>query len=327
MRDLNLRFATPEGEVHALRGVDLDVAVGETLGIVGESGSGKSQLLISIISLLAKNSSASGSIRFHDQELLHAPERSLRPLRGRRIAMVFQDPMTSLNPHLTVARQLTEGLRLHLKLSRRAALDRARELLQAVHLADAPRRLHQYPHELSGGMRQRVAIAMALACEPDLLLADEPTTALDVTVQAQILALLRELHDRFNTTVILVTHDLGVVAQIADRIAVMYAGRIVEHGPLAAVFKQPHHPYTEALRHASPRLDADAQAGLAAIPGQPPDLATRITGCAFAPRCAYRMARCTQEAPPTREVSAGHSVACFYEQPLSGRTPADTADH
>lgn len=317
IRSLDLRFATPEGEIHALRGVDLDIAAGECLGIVGESGSGKSQLLTSIIGLLANNGTARGSIQFDNTELCTAPEARLRRFRGHRIAMVFQDPMTSLNPHLSIGRQLSEGLRLHLGLSRGAAHARALELLKAVHLAEPAHRLRQYPHELSGGMRQRVAIAMALACEPDLLLADEPTTALDVTVQAQILALLRELRQRFNTTVILVTHDLGVVSQIADRVAVMYAGRIVEHGPLTAVFQRPGHPYTEALRRASPRLQGDTNTPLPAIPGYPPDLARPINGCAFAPRCRYRMTQCTRDAPPMRALDEAHAAACFFTDPLA----------
>lgn len=316
VRGLDLRFSTPEGAVHALRGVDLDVVQGECLGIVGESGSGKSQLLASIIGLLANNATASGSIRFHDTEIRNARESRLRKLRGRRIAMVFQDPMTSLNPHLNIGRQLTEGLRLHLGLSRKAARGRALELLKAVHLAEAERRLHQYPHELSGGMRQRVAIAMALACEPDLLLADEPTTALDVTVQAQILALLRELRQRFNTTVILVTHDLGVIAQIADRVAVMYAGRIVEHGPLDTLFQHPRHPYTAALRRASPTLEGNTTTQLSAIPGYPPDLARPIPGCAFAPRCDYASDTCTRHDPQLETVGARHQTACFHHDEL-----------
>lgn len=318
VRDLEVTFATPDGAVQALRGVNLDVLPGECVGVVGESGSGKSQLLISIIALLARNATASGSIRFDGEELLRVPEAKLRGLRGRRIGIVFQDPMTSLNPHLTIGLQLTEGLRLHLHMSRRAAHERARALLESVHLSDAGRRLRQYPHELSGGMRQRVAIAMALACEPDLLLADEPTTALDVTVQAEILALLRELRARIHTAVIFVTHDLGVVAQIADRVAVMYAGQIVEHGPTAALFEHPRHPYTAALRRASPSLEGDRQMRLPAIPGRPPDLARPIVGCAFAARCPHRMPVCTEAQPPMRHVGDRHAAACFYEGALDG---------
>ncbi|TAM12745.1 MAG: ABC transporter ATP-binding protein [Nevskiaceae bacterium] len=316
VRDLHLHFTTPEGDVHALRGVDLDVMPGECLGIVGESGCGKSQLLASLMGLWARSAAPSGVIHFAGQDVTQASPRALQALRGRRIAMVFQDPMTALNPHLTIGRQLTEGVRHHLHQTAAEARARALELLHAVHLSDAERRLRQYPHELSGGMRQRVVIAMALACRPELLLADEPTTALDVTVQAQILALLRELRARFGLTILLVTHDLGVIAQVADRVAVMYAGRIVEHGTLADVFTAPAHPYAQALRLASPTLDTARGAHLAAIPGQPPDLAQPIRGCAFAPRCTLRTARCEQESPALAEVSLGHSAACFHSDQL-----------
>jgi len=320
VRDLNVRFTTHDGTVQAVTAVDLDVAPGEFTGIVGESGSGKSQFLLSLLGLLANNGSTTGSVRYRHQELLNAKESVLQQIRGRRIGMVFQDPMTALNPHLSIGRQLTEGLRHHLKLNRRDATRRAIDMLKAVQLTDAERRLSQYPHELSGGMRQRVTIAMALICEPDLILADEPTTALDVTVQAQILGLLRELRSRFGTAVILVTHDLGVLAQVADRVAVMYAGRIVEAGTLDDVFYRPRHPYTEGLQHAIPRLDRDRTQRLPTIPGAPPDLSRLPPGCAFAPRCAYRMSRCETEIPPLDlvdpGVESGHRKACFHQGAL-----------
>jgi len=316
VRDLSVRFATPDGDVQAVSDIGFDVRDGEFLGIVGESGSGKSQCLLSLTGLLAKNGRASGSVRYRGQELLNAPTATLQAVRGRRIGMVFQDPMTALNPHLTIGHQLTEGLRHHLQLGRAAAVRRAVEILKAVQLTDAQRRLSQYPHELSGGMRQRVMIAMALVCEPDLILADEPTTALDVTVQAQILMLLRDLRSRFGTAVILVTHDLGVLAQVADRVAVMYAGRMVETGTLDDVFHHPRHPYTEGLQRAIPRLQEARSARLPTIPGAPPNLSRLPPGCAFAPRCRYHMRRCDTAIPPLESVGETHRKACYHDGPL-----------
>ena len=322
VRDLSVEFATPDGIVHAVSGVDLAVAPGEFVGIVGESGSGKSQLLLSLLGLNAGNGRVLGSIRYRGRELVGVPARQLNQIRGDRISMVFQDPMTSLNPHLTIGRQLTEGLRYHRRSSAADARRRATEMLKAVHLTEPERRLDQYPHELSGGMRQRVMIAMALICEPELILADEPTTALDVTVQAQILALLRELRERFGTAVVLVTHDLGVVAEVADRVAVMYGGRIVETGSTEDLFYRGRHPYTEGLQRSIPRLDESRSERLATIPGSPPNLLHPPPGCAFAPRCVYRQARCEQTLPRLQSVADGHRRACFHEGAL-GRLTAE----
>lgn len=316
VRNLTVRFQTPDGVVQAATDINFDLEAGELLGIVGESGCGKSQLLNAILGLLAANGTAAGSIRYHGMELIGAPENAWRRIRGCNIGMVFQDPMTALNPYLTVGQQLTEGLRHHLGMGRRSAKNRAIDMLSAVHLAEPERRLAQYPHELSGGMRQRVTIAMALICEPDLLLADEPTTALDVTIQAQVLSLLRELRERFNTAMILVTHDLGVISEVADRVAVMYAGRIVETGTLDEIYYQAAHPYARALQNATLRLDRTRSGRLATIPGSPPNLSQVTKGCAFAPRCSYRMDQCDREQPVLMPVSSGHLKACFYSGPI-----------
>jgi oligopeptide transport system ATP-binding protein len=299
--------------VRAVRGVDLDIRPREFIGIVGESGSGKSQLLLALLGLSAPGAIVSGSIRHGGAELVGASTAALNRVRGNRVSMVFQDPMTALNPYLTIGTQIAEVLQLHRGLRRRAALTRAAELLDAVHMAEARRRLRQYPHELSGGMRQRVMIAMALACEPEILLADEPTTALDVTVQAQILALLRELRMRLGTAVVLVTHDLGVVAELADRVAVMYAGRFVEEGPVDTLFHASRHPYTQALQRSIPRVDVALPARMASIAGNPPDPARLPAGCAFAPRCEFRLERCDVELPPLADLGGGHRKACLRD--------------
>ncbi len=317
-RALGVAYRTPSGPLNVVRAVDLALRRGEFLGVVGESGSGKSQLLLALLGLSAPGAIVSGSIRYRGTELVGAGPAALNRIRGDRIAMVFQDPMTALNPYLRVGTQIGEVLEQHRGLERAAALRRAAELLDAAQIAEARRRLAQYPHELSGGMRQRVMIAMALACEPEILLADEPTTALDVTVQAQILALLRELRARTGTAVVLVTHDLGVVAELADRIAVMYAGRFVEEAPSEALFAASRHPYTAALRGSIPRIDAPLPERLASIPGQPPDPARLPSGCAFAPRCTFRLQRCTGEVPPLRSVGAQHRVACCRDDLPAG---------
>jgi oligopeptide/dipeptide ABC transporter ATP-binding protein len=319
VRGLTIGYPTPAGVVDVVRNVDLDVRSREFIGIVGESGCGKSQLLLALLGLSGPGAMLQGSIRHARQELVGASTRALNRLRGNRISMVFQDPMTALNPYLKVGAQITEVLCLHRGLDRRAARARALQLLDAVQISEAARRLDQYPHELSGGMRQRVMIASALACEPDILLADEPTTALDVTVQAQILHLLRDLREWTGTAVVLVTHDLGIVAELVDRVAVMYAGRIVEEAPVETLFAASRHPYTEALKRSIPRIDQPLPKRLASIPGTPPDPARLPPGCAFAPRCDYRIERCTSAVPPLLEVAPGHRKACIRDDILRHR--------
>ena len=312
---LTTHFATDDGVVKAVDGVSLSLEKGEILGLVGESGSGKSVLGLSILRLLPTSASHTGRVRFEGQDLLTLPEKSLRRLRGDRIAMVFQDPMTSLNPFLTIERQLTEVLETHRNLSRKEARRSAHAMLERVELPDPGTRLDQYPHELSGGMRQRVMIAMALLCEPSLLIADEPTTALDVTVQAQILDMLRDLAKRSGTSIILVTHDLGVVAGLADRVAVMYAGRLVEEAPTDALFASPGHPYTRGLLACLPRLDGERKGALPIIPGLPPDLARTPPGCAFHPRCGEAEPRCADAVPPY-VAARDRKVACIHAEAL-----------
>jgi oligopeptide transport system ATP-binding protein len=313
--DLSVSYATEYGEVTAVRAASLDVLRGECLGVVGESGSGKTQLLLATLGLLADSARARGSIRFNGQELLHRPARELDRVRGRHIAMVFQDPMTALNPYLRIGIQITEGLQAHQDISRGEATQRAVALLESLRLTDAAGRMRQYPHQLSGGMRQRIVIAMALINEPDLLLADEPTTALDVTVQAQILEILARRRERSGTSILLVTHDLGVIARLADRVAVMYAGRVVEQASASELFARPMHPYTEGLVLATPRLDGALPARLATIAGTPPPPSASFTGCAFAARCRYRMPICDSSSPELRERAAGHWAACHRDPP------------
>jgi len=316
IRDLTVSYRGETGTLRAVDGVSLDLAPGEFLGIVGESGSGKTQLLLATLGLSAPGAMLAGSVRFRGQELIGVGERALSQVRGARIAMVFQDPMTALNPYLTIGTQLMEGLLRHKSLGRQAARRKAIELLDAVHIPEPARRLAQHPHELSGGMRQRVVIAMALICEPDVLLADEPTTALDVTVQAQILTLLRELRTRTRAAMILVTHDLGVVAEVADRVVVMYAGRIVEQADVDTLFAGARHPYTEGLRRSIADLERPLPARLPSIGGNPPNLASLPPGCAFAPRCQYAFEPCPKAPPPLEVVGPGHTCACYYTGPL-----------
>jgi len=311
VRDLTVRFKTPEGIVQAVEGLSFALAAGGTLGIVGESGAGKSQTAMALLGLLARNAQVSGSIRFEDRDLLKLPESQLSKLRGNRIAMVFQDPMTSLNPYLRVEVQIGEVLERHRGLSRSAARAESLRLMQAVHIPDAAQRLRSYPHELSGGQRQRVMIAIALACQPALLLADEPTTALDVTVQAQILRLFAELKKDFGVAMILITHDLGVVAEVCEHTMVMYAGRAVESGATQTLLNAPAHPYTRALLEARPRIDTPLTDRLLALRGQPPNLLQLPPGCAFAPRCPIAIDVCTQSVPALRSVETGRLAACI----------------
>lgn len=314
VHDLRVEFRSEDGIAPAVDGVSFALAPGRTLGLVGESGSGKSVTCLAILRLVPDPPGriAGGSIHFAGQDLLHIPGEEMRRLRGRRLAMIFQDPMTSLNPYLKVSRQLTEVLELHEGTPPGEARARAIAMLERVGIPDASRRIDAYPHQWSGGMRQRVMIAMALLCKPTVLLADEPTTALDVTVQAQILDLIGELQRDLGTAVLLVTHDLGVVAGRADAIAVMYAGRIVEQAPAAALFAEPRHPYTLGLLRSIPRLAAE-RARLTPIPGRPPGVQLRPPGCPLAPRCDFVHERCHREDPLLREVGPQHRAACHAE--------------
>ncbi|MCA8960087.1 MAG: ABC transporter ATP-binding protein [Planctomycetes bacterium] len=299
VKNLRVWFETHHGTVRAVDGVSFEVNEGETLGLVGESGSGKSVTNLALLGLIPSppGKQEARSIRFGDRELTQMPEKELRRLRGNEISMVFQDPMTSLNPLLTIGRQLTEVLEEHRGMGRREARKKCAEALGDVGIPTPEARLDQFPHELSGGMRQRVMIAMALLCDPKLLIADEPTTALDVTIQAQILELMKNLQERTGTAIVLITHDLGVVAGMADRINVMYAGRIVETAETGALFADPFHPYSQGLLRSVPSIDGE-QARLYSIPGHPPDLATMREGCAFAPRCEHAELICEQRFPP-----------------------------
>jgi oligopeptide transport system ATP-binding protein len=311
--NLSVQFQTGDGYVDAVNGITFSLRQGQTLGIVGESGSGKSQSVLAMMGLLAKNGSAQGQALFHGQDLLAMSTAQLNEIRGDRIAMIFQDPMTSLNPYLTVERQMTEVLQFHKGLDRKAARAQALRTLDAVKIPDAARRLDRYPHEFSGGMRQRVMIAMALLCEPELLIADEPTTALDVTVQAQILALLRELQRDHGTAVVMITHDLGVVAGLCDEVMVMYGGRVMEHASADELFAKPTHPYTRGLLAAIPRLKTDTNSRLVAISGTPPQASRQLQACPFAPRCNWATDRCRSEVPLLSEVPSSRvQRACHH---------------
>ena len=321
VRSLTTEFVTRGGVVRAVDGVSWDVAEGETVALVGESGCGKSVSALSVMRLVAAPAGriVSGQVFFKGRDLLALSEEEMRRVRGREIAMVFQEPMTSLNPVLTIGRQLTEGLEIHLGMTRGDARQRAAEVLATVGIPDAARRLSQYPHQFSGGMRQRIMIAAALACNPALILADEPTTALDVTIQAQILELMRDLSRRFGVAMLIITHNLGVVARYADRVNVMYAGRIVERGSARDLYRRPRHPYTLGLLRSVPRLDEPRRARLQPIEGQPPDLTRLGPGCAFAPRCTFRVERCRVERPVLAPADGeGHVTACWEAARVAG---------
>jgi len=315
IEDLSVELATERGPLRAVSGVNLSLAPSRSLGIVGESGSGKTMLSRAVLRLLPANAKVTGAARFEGRDLFLLPREALRRLRGRELAVVFQDPMTSLNPVLSVGGQIAEALREHLGLGPRAAMARAVALLAEVGIPEPERRARQYPHQLSGGMRQRVAIAIALSCEPRLLIADEPTTALDVTVQAQILDLLARERQMRQMAMILITHDLGIVAGRTDEVAVMYAGRIVERAPTRALFKEMRSPYAEALMAAIPKLRAAPHTRLAAIGGAPPDPTRLPRGCAFSPRCRYARERCRAEAPALAGETGDHAYACWFPLP------------
>ncbi len=316
IRDLEVSFGTYGGRVQAVRGVSLDIRAGECLAVVGESGCGKSVTAQAVMRLLpSPPARISGTVRFLGEDLLPLPERKMRRIRGCDMGMIFQDPMTSLDPTMTVERQIVEALREHRRVSRREARERALELLRLVQIPQPERRLACYPHEFSGGMRQRVVIAMAVVCSPRLLIADEPTTALDVTTQAQILDLMRDLQRKLGTSVLLITHDMGVVAGMADRVAVLYAGRVAEEGDVGTIFASPSHPYTEALLRSRPRPEEEPRTRLTSIPGTPPDLFAPPPGCGFAPRCDRALRVCHRFAPPFVEIAPGHRAACWLRDP------------
>jgi peptide/nickel transport system ATP-binding protein len=315
--DLRTWFFTRDGIVRAVDGVSFHVTPGETLAIVGESGCGKSVTALSVLRLIPSPPGriVSGKIRFAGRDLLDLSEAHMREVRGNEISMIFQEPMTSLNPVLTIGRQIAETLTLHQGLSRAKALARAVDMLRVVHIPEAERRIAEYPHQLSGGMRQRVMIAMALACNPKLLIADEPTTALDVTIQAQILDLMRELKQKIDAAIVLITHDLGVVAEMAQRVVVMYAGKKAEEAPVGPLFRRPLHPYTKGLLNSVPRLGATLagdRAPLAEIPGTVPSLKETIAGCPFEARCTFATDLCRREMPQFEEKEPGHFAACFH---------------
>ncbi|MBI1900634.1 MAG: ABC transporter ATP-binding protein [Planctomycetia bacterium] len=315
VEDLRVQFHTDDGVVRAVDGASFNLEPGEALGIVGESGSGKSVTNLAILGLIPQPPGKidSGRALFHGRDLLKMSQKELQTVRGHKIAMIFQDPMTSLNPFLTVAEQLTEVTRLHLKYTAKRALDHAVTMLERVGIPAAARRVHDYPHQFSGGMRQRVMVAMALSCKPEIIIADEPTTALDVTIQAQILDLMRQLQREEGTAIILITHSLGVVANLCGRVSVMYAGKFVEEAPVDRLFARPRHPYTLGLLQSIPRLDEKRGDRLHPIQGQPPDMIRLPSGCAFHPRCPFKVDKCVEEVPPLFTSPEGTRYACFVD--------------
>ncbi len=317
IQGLKTHFKTDDGWLHAVDGVDMTVDAGETLGVVGESGCGKSVTAMSVMRLVPTPPGryVAGQILWQGRDLLQLPDEQMRRIRMKQIAVVFQEPMTSLNPVYTIGEQIGEALRLHEGLSKKDATDRAVQMLQRVKIPTPERRVHDYPHQFSGGMRQRAMIAMALSCGPQLLIADEPTTALDVTIQAQILDLLGELKDEFGMAVMLITHAMGVVAEVAQRVVVMYAGKVVEEAPVNELFAHPRHPYTQGLIRSIPRIDTSVgqKARLETIAGTVPKLIAPPEGCRFAPRCKHAVAACTSATPPLREIAPGHRVACILD--------------
>ena len=321
VRDLKTYFFTQAGVVKAVDGVSYDLAEGETLGLVGESGCGKSVSALSIMRLIPDppGKTVGGEVIFDGQDLLKLPDSQMRRVRGKQIAMVFQEPMTSLNPVLSIARQLTESLELHLGMSKTEARREAVRRLAQVGIPDPERRLKQFPHQFSGGMLQRVMIAMALSCNPKLIIADEPTTALDVTIQAQILELMKKLSREYGVSLMIITHNLGIVARYADRVNIMYAGKIIERGTARDIYRNPSHPYTLGLLNSVPRLDLPRKEKLDPVEGQPPDLMNLPAGCSFRERCRFAIERCAEEIPPLQSVSAGHFSACFAAETLVSR--------
>ena len=318
VKDLATHFFTPDGVVKAVDGISYHIDEGEVLGMVGESGCGKSVSALSIMRLVASppGKTVAGEVLFEGENLLNVDDREMRRIRGNRMAMVFQEPMTSLNPVLTIGLQITETLELHQQMTKGQARERAAELVRLVGIPDAARRLKDYPHQFSGGMRQRVMIAMALSCNPRLIIADEPTTALDVTIQAQILELMQSLSDQFGTAMLIITHNLGVVARYASRVVVMYAGKIIETGSAREIYHNPRHPYTLGLLNSVPRLDEARKVKLDPIEGMPPDLIELPVGCSFAPRCGFVYERCTQETPYLMQTTDAHESACWRHAEL-----------